>query len=315
MTTRPSARSRQARRACIWAAVFLAVSAVPAIAGYTEVHVPHVGEASHEEILEGIYGGDFVVGGVDLGNGLWTVFDNGTITATRMDDYGLATLLYILTGSPGSGDDDTWADGTAIVTAEARFALFPQEFGYDSGSGFVKLVDVLGSGFSVSGSGTVTFAPRVTWQWARANDSDAGLVNDHYSEETFNDDGLDHMVTYHVAGVPEVLPTSMVWLVFWEDLNGPLGDDSDPDNAGSPSDRDFNDLVMEILVQECFVDEDCDDGDACTIDMCNEYGICEYAPAPEGTACGDPKPEEICDNPDVCDGAGNCLPNYEPPTT
>lgn len=62
-------------------------------ADYTEVHGPYIDEAGHEEILEGIYGGDFVSGGIDLRHGQWTVFDNGTTTVTRVDDLGIGALL------------------------------------------------------------------------------------------------------------------------------------------------------------------------------------------------------------------------------
>jgi len=110
------------------------VVVAPALAGITQVRVPAPGEGSHEQIFEGIYGGDFVGSGTDLGYGLWTVFDNGTVRATRVDDFGLGTLLNMLTGLPGSGDDDTWMEtGRALATARARFARFPQEFGYDAG--------------------------------------------------------------------------------------------------------------------------------------------------------------------------------------
>jgi hypothetical protein len=58
-------------------------------------------------------------------------------------------------------------------------------------------------------------------------------------------------------------------------------------------------------------------GDPCTggtecNDACNETdGNCFTA---SGTACGD-SGDTACDNPDTCDGAGTCAPNYEPDTT
>lgn len=285
---------------------------VTSVADFTEVHAPIVpGELSHEETFEGIYGGDFVGGGTDLGHGQWTFFDNGTVQATRIDDDGWVDLLNLLTGGAGSGDDDVWTDGTATITARARYALFPQEFGYDFGAGYVKLFDITGYGFSVSGLRTLRLSGRFTWQWARANNSENGLVNDHYSDESSNFDGLDHMVTYRITGLPGVSEMSRAWLVLWEDLNGPLGDDSDPNNAGIPADRDFNDLAIEIIARYCLTDEDCDDGDPCTSDICNVDGMCEYDDAPAGTACGNPEPQGLCDNPDICDGAGLCIPNYE----
>jgi hypothetical protein len=288
------------------------VPLAPALADLTEVHAPIVpGELSHEEMLEGVYGGDFVGGGSDLGHGLWTYYDNGTVRATRIDDDGWVDLLNLLTGGAGSGDDDVWTDGTATITARARFALFQQEFGYDLGTGYVKLFDINGYGFSVTGFRTLRLGGRITWQWARANDSDVELVNGHYSDEPANSDGLDHMVTYRITGLPGLSENSRAWLLLWEDLNGPLGDDSDPNNAGIPADRDFNDLVIEVLARYCLTDEDCDDGNACTVDICNAEGMCETSNVPTGTACGNPEPEGLCDNPDICDGAGVCVPNYD----
>ncbi len=249
------------------AAALLSAMALPALATFTTVGSPAGSEASHEGIFEGVYGGDFVGSGIDLGNGLWTVFSNGTVTATRVDDDGFVTLLDLYGGFAGSGDDDLWTDGTTTAVAEARFAGKSQEFGYDEGLGFVKLFDVSGSGFGVSGSGMVTFAAGAMWEWARADDSDAGLSNPHYSEESSNTDGLDHMVTYHVTGITGVPSTTNVWAVFFEDV------------SGTGSDRDFNDLMVQLSVVECVTDDDCDDGLTCTIDTCDtDTSVCVFTP-------------------------------------
>ncbi len=312
----PCTTSRRAWSAILGLCAFVLGSGAPVLAGFTEVRVPSPAEASHELILEKVFGGDFVGSGIDLGYGLWTAFDNGTVQATRVDDFGLAALLDMLSGMPGSGDDDIWAEtGKPIATARARFALFPQEFGYDAGSGYVKLLDVPAGTFDEPQNETAQFRPDSTWLWCRCDDSDGGLVNEQCSEEASHTDVLDHMITYHVLGVPGVPSTSAVWLVFWEDLNGNFGDNSNPDNQGFPADRDFNDLVIEIVVQQCLVDADCDQGGECTIGTCNVNNVCEYAVAPAGTLCGNPGPEGLCDNPDTCDQAGNCMPNYAPAST
>ena len=279
----PLARTLRGRcRMLGWASILLAAWTLPANAGFTAVHSPAPGEASHEQILEGAYGGDFIGSGDDLGNGFWTVFTNGTITATRVDDFDFPSHLNLLSGLPGAADDDTWTDGTTVAIATVRFALFPQEFGYDLGAGFVRLIDVTGSGFSVSGSAVATFPAGSVWRWARANDSDAGLINAHFSDEESNRDNLDHMVTYYVAETPGGDQAPPVWLVFWEDLNGPLGNADVPDNQGIPADRDFNDLVIELVVLECIGDQGCDDGDPCSADGC-EGGRCLHEPIP---GCG-----------------------------
>jgi len=56
--------------------------------------------------------------------------------------------------------------------------------------------------------------------------------------------------------------------------------------------------------------EECDDGNTSSGDCCS--ATCHYELP--GSACGDPG-DTLCDDPDTCDGAGTCQPNYEPPTT
>jgi len=51
----------------------------------------------------------------------------------------------------------------------------------------------------------------------------------------------------------------------------------------------------------------------CTDDVC-AGGVCTHPSSMMGAACGDGE-ETACDNPDTCDGNGNCQPNYEPMTT
>ncbi len=381
--------------------------ALPALGGYTTIFTTP--EPGHAALLDGIYGGTFVATGAPLPNGFSTQYSNGVTTATRVDDDGFVALLNMLTGAPGTADDDVWTDGSTTASVEARFAGFPQEFGYDDGLGFVKMFEVTGTGFAATGSGMVTFTPGSTWVWARANDSDVSLTNVHYSDPLMNSDLLDHMVTYEIIGAPGIPPTYKVWALFWEDLNGPLGDNTHPANQGLAADRDFNDLVIQIEVRGCFVDGDCDDdnectedscvngfcenvliicddknectddfcdpvlgcqtadidcddNDACTIDDCNPASGCFYDPvvcddgvdctvdtcdsmigcvytpddaacddgnectidtcdpvlgcvyqdALAGTPCGNQTPQGVCDQPDVCDGFGNCVANPVP---
>ncbi len=243
----------------------------PALGEYTLVKGSPPSEAGHREILSGIYGGDFTGSGTDLGNGLFTFFTNGTITAQRVDDFGIGTVLNLATGEPGSGDDGLWTDGIAVAAAEARYALFPQEFGFDVGLGYTRLFEIAGSGFSVSGSGMVRFSMGSTWAWARANDSNGAIVNVHYSLDSMNGDSLDHMLTYRITGMANVPPKQKVWLMFWEDLNGAQGNDTNPDNRGFRSDRDFNDMVVEVRAFECVEDFDCDPGQLCDA----ELGLCK----------------------------------------
>jgi hypothetical protein len=60
----------------------------------------------------------------------------------------------------------------------------------------------------------------------------------------------------------------------------------------------------------------CDDGNACTADVCtivNNEAVCDNPPEPQGTICGD-APNGLCDVADICDGVGFCEPTYEPDT-
>ena len=65
---------------------------------------------------------------------------------------------------------------------------------------------------------------------------------------------------------------------------------------------------------ECEFGFECDDANDCTDEECNA-GVCANPPFFAGTACGNQTSEGACDNPDVCDGAGTCDPNYKPGTT
>ncbi len=60
---------------------------------------------------------------------------------------------------------------------------------------------------------------------------------------------------------------------------------------------------------------DVDDGKECTIDTCDrETGLPVNTPVEAGVLCGDQETDTECDKPDTCDGAGECLPNFEPVT-
>jgi MYXO-CTERM domain-containing protein len=201
----------------------LVLAAGNASAGFTAVNAPStMGEMSHEQILEGIYGGNFSPAGVN--------YTNGAVTATRIDDFGVGGMLNLAMGGPGTADDSVWNDGVAAAAAEARFAGFEQNFGYfngASGGAFTQLFATSGSGFAVSGSGLVDFTGG-TWRWGRT-----GGPNVHSGLASENADGVDHMVTYRITG----LGGATTWLVFFEDKN--MGDEE--------ADFDYNDLVVEIV--------------------------------------------------------------------
>src|SRR5207302_5614031 len=51
-----------------------------------------------------------------------------------------------------------------------------------------------------------------------------------------------------------------------------------------------------------------DDGNQCTDDVCSS-GVCTHPAKGAGAACGS-SGSSVCDNPDTCDGSGNCVVNH-----
>ena len=261
------------------------VLAQAAYAGFTTVNV--TGGPTHPAILEGLYGGSFAPSGALLANGQSTAYSNGSTVVTRMDDDGKASYLYILFSAPGNADDDLWGDGAATILATTRYSETAQEFGFNSGGGYVKMFEVSSGGFASGGMATTIFNNNVVWQWARADDSAGGPVNLHQSDESSNPDGLDHMVTFQVLGAPGVPAHVRVWLLLFE----------------GGADGDFNDLAVELRVGGCTTSTQCDDGLACTFDLCGPKRFCINAPL--NTRCQD---NNICTT-DVCSTLLGCVNN------
>ena len=274
------------RRGFSWfvgCAVLTSLSAHVAQAGFTSVSA--TASPTHPAIFANLYGGAFAPAGAVLANGMSSAYSNGSTVLTRTDDDSKTSLLYILVSSPGNADDDLWGDGAATILATARYSEGPQEFGYNQGPGYVKLLEVPGGGFAATGMGTVIFNNNAVWQWGRADDSTSGPVNLHLSDEASNSDGLDHMVTYLVTGAPGVPANVRVWLLLFE----------------SGSDGDFNDLVIQLGVEGCTTTAQCDDGIACTFDICGPKRFCINAPL--ANRCVD---NNICTT-DVCDTLVGCV--------
>ena len=223
------------------AVLTIAVVVAPAFASYTDVLAPTGGEKSHVTILQDIYGGTFTGSGSDLGNDLWSVFSNGTVSAYRIDDWdsggeGLGTTLDVINGDVGS-IDTFWSDGVATITAAALEAGYTdQTFGWNEGQGigaedFVKIVswDEEPVEFAIE-SAHFLWADKVV---------NGGTTNIWWSDELANlppdGDMMDHMVTYKIEGVtePEYLGRT-TWLLFWEDV------------SAASWDQDYNDFVIEI---------------------------------------------------------------------
>ena len=203
----------------------ISVWAGTASANLTTVHAPAAGEQSQYQILSHVYGGTFLAAVNNAPS-----YTNGPVTATRVDDFlaggGQGTDLHLVDVPAPGNTDQLWVDGIAIASAEAKFAAYSQKFGYDVGGGYVNLFDVTGSQYAVSGSASHQFSMGVPWNWARS-----GQGGNFYSQESRNNHE-DHMVTYQITGLPD--PGRAVWMLFWEDL------------PSSCSDRDFNDLAVEV---------------------------------------------------------------------
>jgi hypothetical protein len=148
-------------------------------------------EATHEQILEHAYGGNFTASGVN--------FSNGSVTVTRIDD----------------NADATWTQQITSARAVASFARRKQAFGYFQGAGgesFNKLFSVSGSQYDVTGgagdidlNGTLKFGRN-----ENVGKAFSSLASD-------NRDGKDHLVSYKVTGADGTNPT---YLLFWEDKWG-----------------------------------------------------------------------------------------------
>ena len=189
------------------AALGLSLGAAEAQAGFTTINPPRGEEKTQEEILEHVYGGDFIASALN--------FSNGTISASRIEDTDTGLT------------DQIWSDAVVSATAEAVFAKYGQSFGYLAGtddSTYTNLFDVAGKGFDAAGSATVDLSNQ-TWRWAR--NGETGVRS---SQDSDNRNDRDHLTTYEIAGLDDGATT---WLLFWED-------------KAINSDRDFNDLVVEL---------------------------------------------------------------------
>ncbi|MBN1123831.1 MAG: DUF4114 domain-containing protein [Sedimentisphaerales bacterium] len=184
------------------------------------------GETSTLAIIRHLYGNE-----IAGDNWCGLSYSNGTITATRVQDYvdnGQAgDPLYLLSETIGANmTDQAWTDGTAVVNALARFAGYEQRFGFDQGDGYVEVINV-GSqqGWLNITSDVVDFGTDRPWEWIRR-----GSGRTWHSQEGLNSDGLDHLITYSVTGMDDGFSR---WLLCWDDQAG-------------GGDRDFNDLVLEV---------------------------------------------------------------------
>ena len=201
-------------------------------ADFTPVHLPPSSEADHLSIFQAFYSPGtswYAFGARTDTAGSLVDLTNGSLVATRVDDWGFGGVLDA--GSPffGEVDDQSWTGGGLTLTAVARYAGYTQEFGYDLDGdelGYVELFDLYGNHMNVSGSGTLELGPGDTLAWMR-DGNNGGRWSSRIAD---NSDDRDHMVSYHVSGLNDDLAR---WMLFWEDLP----------NGG---DLDYNDLAVEV---------------------------------------------------------------------
>jgi hypothetical protein len=197
----------------------VALAGSPARGGYTAVAEPkRHGEVSHERILEKVYGGDFVADSTGLS------FSNGSgVTVTRMED-----------GS-GSATDAQWSGKSVSARAVAAFSGKRRTAGYfaaTSGGDARRIFEASGRKFDVAGAGASGAEVDgelllTTGRGRRAKVFSSAVAS--------NPDGMDHLVAYQVKGTGQ--PAS-VYLLCWED------------KFARKSDRDYNDLVVEVQAAE-----------------------------------------------------------------
>ncbi len=158
------------------------------------------------------------------GAGNWTQVDDwsGSIHTHGND------LNVYLSNAGLPVTDQVWTDGIVSSFAKARYAGYTQQFGYTTNlvtPSYTNVLNVSGSGYIVSGSGTIDFAPGTRWAWARTGN----LGGTQYSLDSLNSDLKDHMVTFQILN-----QECNTWVLAFEDL------------WSFKSDWDYNDLVIEI---------------------------------------------------------------------
>jgi hypothetical protein len=214
-----------------------------ALGGFTSVSPPPSDEKSIKQILDQIYGGNFVPAGVN--------FTNGSKIATRIHDTpeqgnrapivptNLVHDPYVVLS--GFQTDQVWQADNVDADAKAKFAYFSQRFGFAEGTAAVNyqnLMNVTGSGFNQTATASLDNMSNRIWRWGR--DGDNGIFTSQISD---NEDE-DHMITYRIDNIPDGGGNVTTYLLFWEDKY-----------ESQNSDWDFNDMVVEIRAQSAPVPE------------------------------------------------------------
>src|SRR5262249_49025529 len=106
---------------------------------YTVVNPPPFPEKNTTEILSHIYGGNFTPVGLDYTNGVITAHRIADSAGSGRSSRPLNLFESDLPGSPGGGldtdppvdtTDQLWTADSVVATAQARYALYSQRFGF-----------------------------------------------------------------------------------------------------------------------------------------------------------------------------------------
>lgn len=193
-------------------ALLLGAAAPSAEAGFTTVSQPKKASGpSHDQILERVYGGNFSADA----SGLNFSSDTG-VTVTRLSD----------------SADGTWSANVLSSRAVAAFGRKQRsggKFGTTAGGRFASLMETPGRRFDVSGAGDTPATVEGDLCFGRGHK--ANRVYSSIAES--NRDRADHLLTYAVDS-GDADDATATYLLCWED------------KLGRRSDRDFNDLVVEI---------------------------------------------------------------------
>ena len=159
----------------------------------------------------------------------WLDRDKGTNAA----DWSILRTLY------GAGNfervddsmDQIWWEYDGTADAMAKYAGHKHEIGYTKGTagGVTEMSDTSGDGYYVTGGFTFNFDPNDALRFNFRDINTGNLWSSLQSENTL-DASNDHMVAFAITGGP----SKGHFALAWEDL------------ALGASDRDYNDMVIEV---------------------------------------------------------------------
>lgn len=206
----------------LFALIFGVAAAASASAGFTFVANPHASQP----------------GG---GGGEWNLYNNGS------GRLGIMEYLYG-TGNFTRLDDSfeqIWMDGTGPISINAKYAGNTQQLGWRNlGNGVETNIGApIAANLFPTHSGpssTVTIGPGVNFAWF----IDTNGSENRYSLQSLNFAGADQMVTFLVAGYLAT-PGDASSYTLYDAPRYVLGFE---DIRYADSDKDFNDLVVEVGV-------------------------------------------------------------------